>query len=97
MSVTVAGSDRLGRLPDGMNRTHLAGLGLITGLGFTVALFITDLAYTDPKLTDRSKIGVLAASAFAATASAAVLATANKRANRSAAPNPDTAVRGGGA
>jgi NhaA family Na+:H+ antiporter len=77
-TIALATATRLGRLPDGVTRTYIAGLGLIAGLGFTVALFITELAYTDPALTEQAKIGVLVASAIAATAAAVVLATAIK-------------------
>jgi NhaA family Na+:H+ antiporter len=64
----------LGRLPSGVTRHDLAGLGLICGLGFTVALFVTGLAYTDPSLTEQAKVGILAAAGLCAVGAAAVLA-----------------------
>ena len=58
--------------PDRGHRSHdlslafgRAWLGLLAGVGFTVALFITQLAFTDPTLIDQGKIGILVAS-FAA-------------------------------
>ena len=35
-------------LPEGTDFRQLAGIGLLGGIGFTVALFITDLAFVDP-------------------------------------------------
>ncbi len=56
---------RIGRLPDGLGLRHLAGVAVLGGIGFTVSLFITDLAFRG-ETTDDAKIGVLAASAVAA-------------------------------
>jgi NhaA family Na+:H+ antiporter len=64
----------LGRLPPQVNRRHVLGLGLLAALGFTVALFITELAYNDPTTTEHAKVGILTASALAAAAAATVLA-----------------------
>jgi NhaA family Na+:H+ antiporter len=44
---------------------HVAGTGLLAGIGFTVALFITQLAFDDPVLVDQGKIGILVASVVA--------------------------------
>jgi len=56
----------IGTLPAGMNWRHLVVLGFVAGVGFTMALFIAQLAFTDPALLDAAKIGVLAASGAAA-------------------------------
>lgn len=53
-------------LPTGVTRRHLFGAGAIAGIGFTVALFVSALAYPDSELLDRAKIGVLVASVLAA-------------------------------
>lgn len=53
---------RIGTLPVGMTLRHLVVLGLVAGVGFTMALFIAQLAFSDPKLLAAAKIGVLAAS-----------------------------------
>jgi NhaA family Na+:H+ antiporter len=45
----------------------VTAIGLLAGIGFTVALLITELAYEDdPSLLDSAKIGVLVASVIAA-------------------------------
>jgi NhaA family Na+:H+ antiporter len=56
---------RVGALPDGVGLRHIAGVAAIGGVGFTVSLFITDLAFRG-QIIDDAKIGVLAASAIAA-------------------------------
>ena len=58
----------LGTLPQGMNYGHLVGVGLLGGVGFTVALFITDLAFTEQLFKDEAKAGVFAASILASVA-----------------------------
>ena len=58
---------RLGwaQLPDHVDFQHLIGVGLLAGIGFTVALFIAGLAFEDPLLIDEGKVGILAASTIA--------------------------------
>lgn len=57
---------RLGTLPAGMGWRHLLVLGVVAGVGFTMALFIAQLAFTDAKLLAAAKVGVLTASGAAA-------------------------------
>jgi NhaA family Na+:H+ antiporter len=73
-TLTLASRIGLGRLPDGVSTRHLFGLGLLGALGFTVALFITELAYTDPVFIQDAKIGILVASTIGAALAAWVLA-----------------------
>ncbi|MDY7102037.1 MAG: Na+/H+ antiporter NhaA [Actinomycetota bacterium] len=56
----------LGRLPEGVDWRSFTGLASLAGIGFTVSLFITGLAFEDPQIVDEAKLGVLAASALAA-------------------------------
>jgi len=53
-------------LPSGVAWRHIMGAGLIGGVGFTVALFITGLAFTENVLVEEAKVGVLCASFIAA-------------------------------
>lgn len=54
-------------LPEGMNTTKLIGLGMLAGIGFTMSIFISNLAFsTDPEMVQSSKVAVLVASALAA-------------------------------
>lgn len=57
---------RLGSLPAGVTLRHLVVLGAVAGVGFTMALFIADLAFVDADLLAGAKLGVLAASLAAA-------------------------------
>ncbi|MGH8874461.1 MAG: Na+/H+ antiporter NhaA, partial [Acidimicrobiia bacterium] len=54
-----------GRLPSGTGWTHVVGLAGVAGIGFTVALFVAELAFTDRGLADLAKVGVFAGSATA--------------------------------
>jgi NhaA family Na+:H+ antiporter len=63
----------LSRLPSGVRWAHIAGVGLLAGIGFTVSLFITELAYSDQDLVDAAKLGVLAGSVVAAIAGTVTL------------------------
>ena len=56
----------LGTLPRGVGNRQLMGGAALAGIGFTVSLFVTDLAFDDPALQEEAKVGVLAASALAA-------------------------------
>jgi Na+:H+ antiporter, NhaA family len=53
-------------LPAGTSLRHLVVLGAVAGVGFTMALFIAQLAFTDARLLSAAKLGVLAASGIAA-------------------------------
>ena len=68
----------LGRLPDGARWGHIVGVGAVAGIGFTVSLFITGLAFDAPDLQDDAKIGTLIASVVAAVAGAIVLAVTSR-------------------
>jgi NhaA family Na+:H+ antiporter len=57
---------RLAALPAGVGWGSLLGAGILGGIGFTMALFITSLAFPDPALAAASKLGVIAASVLAA-------------------------------
>jgi NhaA family Na+:H+ antiporter len=56
---------RLVRLPAGIGLAHLLVLGSVAGIGFTMALFIAQLAFVDGQLLAAAKLGVLTASAAA--------------------------------
>lgn len=56
----------LGTLPIGLTMRHLLVLGVVAGIGFTMALFIAQLAFVDPELLAAAKAGVLGASGAAA-------------------------------
>ena len=53
---------RLAKLPDDMKPIHLLGVGLLASVGFTMSLFIADLAFKDAAHILQAKIGILMAS-----------------------------------
>ncbi len=55
----------LGVFPRGTGWPDVIGLAALAGVGFTVSLFITELAFSDPLLTDEAKIGIFIGSAVA--------------------------------
>lgn len=53
---------KIAPFPEGMNLKNLLGLGLLSSIGFTMSLFITQLAFVDPEYQMQAKIGIFAAS-----------------------------------
>jgi Na+:H+ antiporter, NhaA family len=57
----------IAKLPEGMNTTRLIGMGLLGGIGFTMSIFISNLAFhSNDELVQSSKVSVLIASILAA-------------------------------
>jgi NhaA family Na+:H+ antiporter len=54
-----------GQMPTGVQAGHIAAGSVLAAIGFTVSLFIADLAFTDAALVEEAKAGVLAASFIA--------------------------------
>jgi NhaA family Na+:H+ antiporter len=53
-------------LPTGLNMKHIFGVGLLGGIGFTMSIFIADLAfYSSASDLLKAKTGILLASAVA--------------------------------
>jgi NhaA family Na+:H+ antiporter len=50
------------RLPGDLGWVHIAGGGLLGGIGFTMSIFITNLAFEDALIIDASKMAILSAS-----------------------------------
>jgi NhaA family Na+:H+ antiporter len=57
----------LASLPAGVSWRQVYGAGWLAGIGFTMSLFIADLAFADAEALTSAKIGVLAASLVAGT------------------------------
>jgi Na+:H+ antiporter, NhaA family len=51
-------------LPEDMNLRQLLGVGILGGIGFTMSIFISLLAFEDPELISNSKMAILASSVF---------------------------------
>lgn len=70
---------KIAKLPDGMNKLHLLGAGLLAAIGFTMSLFIAGLAFTDPISDMQAKIGVLMATLIASILGFITIKVANAR------------------
>ncbi len=68
--------------PRGVGWRHMAGLGGIAGIGFTISLFVTGLAFEDAATLGAAKVGILAGSIASATAGVALLLAAGRRRGR---------------
>lgn len=55
----------LGELGPGLTTSRLAGGAALCGVGFTLSLFIIDLAIDDPAVQNEARVGVLVASVLA--------------------------------
>src|SRR4029450_3223350 len=55
---------RAGRaaLPEGITWSQIVGVGLLAGVGFTMSLFVSELAFGAGALLDAAKLGILIAS-----------------------------------
>ena len=69
---------RLGTLPEEVGWPEVAGAGALAGIGFTVSLFVSELAFPDDGLVAAAKMGVLAASATASVLGAVALVAARR-------------------
>jgi NhaA family Na+:H+ antiporter len=52
-------------LPDNIQWKHVLSIGLLGGMGFTMSLFISSLAFSSDALLNNAKIGILAGSLIA--------------------------------
>jgi NhaA family Na+:H+ antiporter len=66
------------QLPVATNWRHIIGVGFLGGIGFTMSLFITNLAFQDDALVLYSKTGILIGSLMAGIVGFAVLRTSKK-------------------
>lgn len=66
---------RLGwsRLPLGVSWRHILGAGFLGGIGFTMSIFITLLAFSDPEIIQASKTSVLLTSLVSGVTGYAIL------------------------
>jgi Na+/H+ antiporter NhaA len=55
----------LGQLAPGLRLRRVAGGAALSGIGFTISLFIVDIAISEPARQDQARIGVIAASIVA--------------------------------
>lgn len=71
----------LARPPRGASLVQLYGVAVLCGVGFTMSLFIGALAFSDARLIEETKIGVLAGSLISALLGLLILRTAKAHAD----------------
>ena len=69
----------LARLPDGVNWVQIYSLACLTGIGFTMSLFIGTLAFNDPATMNDVRLGVLLGSTLSALLGVAMLLGSSPR------------------
>lgn len=77
-----------GRLPDGVGARHVVGLALFGGIGFTVSLFVSGLAFRSAALLEDAKVGVVGGSLVSAAAGLLWLRLSRARVGSEGRPSP---------
>ena len=70
---TIAAGIGICTLPDGLKWKHIAGAGMLAGIGFTMSIFVALLAFNAEAAINTAKISIIAASVIAATLGLLVL------------------------
>jgi NhaA family Na+:H+ antiporter len=74
---------RIAAMLDGISWRQITGVGLLGGIGFTMSLFIANLAFGEAPALETAKVAILAASLISGAAGALVLATGMRHRERS--------------
>uniref|UniRef100_UPI0035A0FCCA Na+/H+ antiporter NhaA n=1 Tax=Jeotgalibaca porci TaxID=1868793 RepID=UPI0035A0FCCA len=69
----------MGTLPEGSSWTHIIGVGLLAGIGFTMSIFISILSFNNPLFVSEAKLSVLLTSVVAGTAGYLLLKSNSKK------------------
>ena len=64
---------KLAKLPDGVNWNQIYGIAFLGGIGFTMSLFINELAFTNEEFIYTAKVSILFASLIAGTIGSIIL------------------------
>ena len=52
---------KISDLPQNVRWPEIYGAGMLAGIGFTMSIFISDLAFDDPEIIEKAKVGVMVA------------------------------------
>lgn len=69
----------IGVLPPGVRWKHIAATGFLAGIGFTMSLFIANLAFIDAVRLDQAKIGIMLASIISGVVGLTLLRLASRK------------------
>jgi len=70
---------KLAVLPEGISWKQLYGVAMLAGIGFTMSIFISELAFTDDAYKQIAKVGIMTASLIAAVLGMVWLAVTSKK------------------
>jgi NhaA family Na+:H+ antiporter len=82
---------RIGELPRGVTARYVVGAAALGGIGFTVSLFVTELAFGEEVVGTDARLGVLLGSLIAALVGTAILVPGEVDVDRSMDDVPETA------
>ena len=74
---------KLALMPENIKWIHIFGVALLGGMGFTMSIFITNLAFDMPELINFSKLGIIAGSFASALLGFLILRISLRKQNRS--------------
>ena len=66
-------------LPEGVTWRHIYGVGFLAGIGFTMSIFIADLAFSSPEHVQIAKVGIIVDSILAAIVGMSILSWSSKK------------------
>ena len=73
---------KIAALPEGMNLKNLFGVGLLASIGFTMSLFITQLAFSNEDHQIQAKVGIFIASIIGGVLGYLILKGRKKQGNK---------------
>lgn len=87
---------KIANLPEHVNWGHMIGAGILGGVGFTMAIFVANLAFADAAVVTAAKVGILSASLIAGVVGYLVLLMQANTAKRQGitydTKEPDTTI-----
>jgi NhaA family Na+:H+ antiporter len=69
----LAARTRVAAMPEGVSWRQVVGVGMLGGIGFTMSLFVANLAFGETPVLETAKVGILAASVASGIAGVIVL------------------------
>jgi NhaA family Na+:H+ antiporter len=72
LAAIAAKKAKIAEMPEGVGSAALLATGSAAGIGFTVAIFIANLAFDDPQTQDIAVLAVIVASVISAAISSAI-------------------------
>ena len=79
LAAIAAKKAKIAEMPDGVSKPSLLATGSAAGIGFTVAIFIANLAFSDPETQDIAVLAVIAASVISALLSTLIFKASARR------------------